>query len=213
MGVAMKLEKRWATLWKEAAPNRVTETFAALKEHYNEKGRAYHNLDHITSCIQQLGGIYRNRFALSALALEVALWYHDVIYDPQRKDNEEQSAAFALGQMRDQLGVARHFQERVTRLIIATKHNKHVESAAEQTIVDIDLHTLGGSPEEYEAYAKAIRQEYDWVPEADYIKGRTAVLQSFLDRPFIYYTDHFRHRYEQNARRNLAEEIARLNRA
>ena len=203
----MELEKRWAALWKDAAPGRVAETFATLKKHYGEGGRAYHNLNHVAHCLAQLDGAGLRH----PRPIELALWYHDAVYDPKRKDNEEESALLALFELKN-LGVPRHRRSDVERLILLTKHDKQpLISLSGYTIVDIDLSTLGGSPGEYEAYAKAIRQEYDWVSEPDYIKGRTAVLQWFLERPRIYYTKHFYQLYEQSARRNLAEEIKRLN--
>ena len=201
----MDLEKRWIALWPDAIPNRVAEAYAVLHAHY--RGRPYHNLEHITQCLGQLDKV---KVSFRSLAVEVALWYHDAIYDPKRKDNEEWSVDLAHKEMHE-LDAPYAFRHRVGELILATKHNKQVDDPEAQTIVDIDLHTLGGSAKEYEEYSKAIRQEYDWVPEADYIKGRVAVLKSFLDRPHIYYTDHFRQFYEQTARRNLAEEIRRLN--
>ncbi len=59
----------------------------------------------------------------------------------------------------------------------------------------------------YQSYAQQIRQEFAWVPEADYGQGRRRVLESFLGRPRIF---HFLSQLEDPARRNTAAEISRL---
>lgn len=203
----MDLKKRWMAWFAPAFQTQAEEAFQRLQKHYNEKGRAYHNLDHVAQCLSELDkvGLTYPR------TVEWALWYHDAIYDPKRKDNEEESAYLAAFELSG-LGVPRTRRSDVERLILLTKHGKAPpKSLSGYTIIDIDLHTLGRPSQEYDAYAKAIRQEYEWVPEPDYIKGRTAVLQSFLNRRHIYYTDRFRQLYEQSARQNLTEEIRRLN--
>jgi predicted metal-dependent HD superfamily phosphohydrolase len=59
------------------------------------------------------------------------------------------------------------------------------------------------------AYAHAIRQEYAWVPEADFRTGRRRVLESFLQRERFYFTAGMRDR-EPAARQNLAAELQSL---
>jgi predicted metal-dependent HD superfamily phosphohydrolase len=92
-------------------------------------------------------------------------------------------------------------------LILKTKTHVAGDDADAQVLLDADLAILGASEAEYQAYAENIRREYAWVPEADYRKGRRQVLHNFLTRPRIY---HFLSHLEQPARRNLADEIARL---
>lgn len=62
----------------------------------------------------------------------------------------------------------------------------------------------------YARYAAAIHREYAWLPEARYRTGRIAVLQRFLQRRIIYHTEPMRQEREEQARQNLAPEIARL---
>jgi predicted metal-dependent HD superfamily phosphohydrolase len=61
----------------------------------------------------------------------------------------------------------------------------------------------------YDAYAEAIRREYDWVPEEAYRTGRAAVLERFLTRPRLYHTAAMT-THEPAARANLRREIERL---
>ncbi len=71
-------------------------------------------------------------------------------------------------------------------------------------LVDIDLAILGQPRDRYEQFEHQIREEYAWVPTADFAKGRTAIPRNFLNRPSIYGSDSFRKRYERHARSNLA---------
>lgn len=102
-------------------------------------------------------------------------------------------------------------QGRVERLIMATKHDA-AEPAADapdqQLLVDIDLAILGAAPERFAEYGRQVRAEYGWVPGLVYRTKRKAVLKSFLARPRLYGTAHFRERYEAQARRNLAAAVA-----
>ena len=61
---------------------------------YAAPNRHYHNLAHIEDCLDKLARID----GLSATEREIlteAIWWHDVVYDPRRSDNEELSAQLA----------------------------------------------------------------------------------------------------------------------
>ncbi|MEZ0298385.1 MAG: hypothetical protein ACAI35_18205 [Candidatus Methylacidiphilales bacterium] len=75
---------------------------------------------------------------------------------------------------------------------------------------DIDLATLGASPEIYAQYAANIRREYAHVEDALYSSGRARVLRTFLELPDIYASPWFRDRFESSARANLAFELSSL---
>lgn len=63
---------------------------------------------------------------------------------------------------------------------------------------------------DYAAYSRNIRAEYIHVPLEQYRTGRAAVLQAFLSRPFLYFTELGRARWEAAARVNVVGEIALL---
>jgi len=58
--------------------------------------------------------------------------------------------------------------------------------------------------------AQAIWQEYSWVPEASYKAGRMQVLQAFLQRKRIYWTELAYAALEGQARENMQREIVLL---
>lgn len=174
---------------------------------YDVPPRAYHNWGHVEACLRELEHV--RGISEDADTLELAIWFHDCVYDPQRHDNEERSADLAqkwLGE--SSLSAARIGA--VADLILATKHNAIPTSLDAQLIVDIDLSILGQDTATFDAYERAIRQEYSFVPEDAFRTGRARILRSFLDRPSIYCTEPFRSRYEQPARENLSRSIQQL---
>ncbi len=142
-------------------------------------------------------------------AVELAIWFHDAIYDTHAKDNEEQSARLAA-QFLDEAGVDPGLISSVGSLIHATKHAAPPGSPDAALLVDIDLAILGQPRERYARFEEEIRSEYSWVAPADFGAGRGTILGGFLGRPAIYSTDSFCRRYEASARGNLRWAIARL---
>src|SRR6266511_3565025 len=86
------LHAQWVSLASRYAsdPSAIESLFNSIVEHYSAKNRAYHNLSHIQSLLslsESLPDKIQNRDALY-----FAVWFHDVIYDTKRSDNEEKSA-------------------------------------------------------------------------------------------------------------------------
>ena len=183
------------------------QAWKELERRYTEPHRAYHNLLHISECLTLLDETdippsWRE-------ALELALWYHDAVYDTRRHDNEEASAALA----RQHLEPAGCPQERIARveaLILATKHHVAYGDPEAQLMVDIDLAIIGSNSVRFEEYEAQIRQEYAWVPDEDFRKGRAAVLEKFLGREQIYHTLTFHGIREEMARHNLKRSLDAL---
>jgi len=173
---------------------------------YSEPHRRYHNLRHLESCVNELGGAWSRAIRLEELRW--ALLFHDAVYDPRRQDNEARSAAWALHVM-DELGRSGDEKARVEGLILATAHSRKPRTTDEALIMDIDLAILGADPTIFDEYERNIRAEYEWVPEDIYRRERTALLKSFLDRERIYQTSLYRRRLEAPARANLQRALSR----
>ena len=103
------------------------------------------------------------------------------------------------------------WSQSVVGLIPATKHQEEPPSDDAKLLCDIDLSILGSDDPSYRKYARAIRSEYAWVGENAYHTGRSAVLKSFLDRPFIFALSASRELYEKPARHKIATELESLN--
>jgi predicted metal-dependent HD superfamily phosphohydrolase len=200
-----KARKHWATLMSALGNPKGSE--AVLKDllaRYNEPHRSYHNLAHIVIMLDEFELVDEND---SALVL--AIWFHDAVYDPKAKDNEEQSAKLAKDSIK-QIGLPDSLGGQVNNLVMATKHRAVPTDRAARILVDIDLMIFGKPDKEFEAYEAGIRKEYEWVPQPDFCAGRSKILQSFLNRPSIYSTQLFRDKYESTARKNLARSIKQL---
>ena len=173
---------------------------------YAEPGRYYHTIRHIDDVLCTLYSLAE----LPSPAQELAVWFHDAVYDPRRTDNEERSAVWAVEAL-TRLGLSMPLVERVGDLILLTKsHDAPPHDVEAHQFLDADLAVLGAAPDTYKTYADGIRREYAWIAEADYRRGRRAVLQRFLARPRIYATDSMYRLREAKARANLAAEIAAL---
>ena len=207
----MNLLSHWHDLWQRLGVHATPDPiFEDLVCHYRESHRAYHILDHIQDCLLQFDSV--RDLAEHADEVEMALWCHDVIYDPQAADNELQSAAW-VGKILNEGSVSVDVISRVQDLIMATQHHTTPDRPDAALIVDIDLSILGRPLAEFDRYDAAIRQEYQWVPEADYREARAKVLESFLARPAIYQTAWFHDHYEAQARENLRRTIRNLREA
>lgn len=181
--------------------------FNRLAAAYAQPIRAYHTAEHIQDCLRLLdaGGA----LAVRPDEVEAAIWFHDAVYVAARTDNEEQSAELAAASLGD-ARVAFEVVERIGALILATRHGTTPHEPDAALLCDIDLSILGRSPEEFDRFERQIRQEYAMVPEPIYRRGRSGILQGFLNRASIFQTAWFRQRYEIPARANLKRVLAML---
>jgi len=204
------LQTQWINLTSKYAPlpSVIESLFNSLVEHYSSGDRAYHNLSHIQSLLSLSASLIdkiQNRDALY-----FAVWFHDVIYDPKRSDNEEKSAEFAAEALAS-LGVPEQTIAIVQEMILATKHHRVANLSWDlMAFLDLDTSILGAPQEIYKDYSRAIRKEYSWVPDVLYREGRMKILNDFLGRERIYHTEEIRTKYETPARRNISEEIRTL---
>ena len=171
---------------------------------YSAPGRHYHNLAHIEDCLALLSRV-DDLSSLEREILSEAIWWHDVVYDATRSDNEELSAQLAERHVRPDIATE------VGRLIRLTKsHDVKAGDHLGATLISIDLSILSAEPARYDAYAAAIRQEFIHVPEPDYRAGRARVLDHFAAREVIFPDPVFAATYDRQARANLARELASL---
>lgn len=198
----------WSDLWyRLGTQSSPAPIFEELAQAYQQPHRAYHTLDHIRDCLVQFDSA--RHLAIFPDEVELALWCHDVIYDPHATDNEAQSAAWTARILR-QATVADEVIARVMDLILATQHHTTPNQPDAMLVVDIDLSILGRPAAEFDRYEAAIRQEYEWVPEPAYRQARLRILEGFGARPSIYQTAFFQERYAGQARLNLAHSIQHL---
>jgi predicted metal-dependent HD superfamily phosphohydrolase len=199
----LKRKERWTALWMRQGiePERSLWAYDRLRAHYAEPHRAYHTMEHIDFCLAQLDRF--RHLTKDPDALEIALWYHDEIYDPTRKDNEWRSAHSAWLAMRILMPCPKELRKKVIGLILATTHKRLLTDPDKQLIADIDLSGFAQSRDETTGNTRKVRFEYRAVPLPDFVRGHGAILQSFLKRPSIYYHSEIRRKCEDMARENI----------
>ncbi|WP_233492570.1 metal-dependent phosphohydrolase [Blastococcus sp. TF02A-30] len=197
----------WAQLAGDSPTSR-TE-WAALVAAWSEPHRRYHDLGHLAAVLGIVDGLAAD--ATDPDAVRLAAWYHDAVYDPQRSDNEEVSAARARAGLRGLVPDERIAE--VERLVLLTAgHAAEPGDANGAVLCDADLAVLAAPPEAYAAYASAVREEYGHLDDDVFTAGRIAVLEQLLALPRLYRLPAVAGEWEPRARANVAAEIALLRR-
>ncbi|HEY3517689.1 MAG TPA: hypothetical protein VGL98_11645, partial [Gammaproteobacteria bacterium] len=164
-------------------------------------------LRHLEECFAELPAVRAD--AERPAEVELALWFHDAIYDTTRHDNEQRSAEWARSVVA-QAGLDASVGERVAALIMATRHDAVPADADAVVLVDVDLSILGAPPLRFDEYEREVREEYAHVPDALFRRERRKILRRLLERPHLYNTPRMRESHERRARANLERSIARL---
>ena len=202
------LQENFCSIFDESKRAEAEELFKKIAEKYQTENRKYHNFEHIEKMIAFLQ-TYEQEIK-DGVGVKLATYLHDVVYDTKVKDNEEQSAQYAQNYF-VQLGIPENIIAHVLDLIRATTNHEVIDGDTDSAIVlDADLAILGSGAAEYDKYAAKIRQEYAWVPEDQYRLGRRNVLESFLNKSRIYFTERAGKDLEQQARKNIERELAML---
>jgi len=177
-------------------------TFADLLSRYSEPHRCYHDIAHIDRLLGWL-----DECGCGGDAIELAIWFHDAVYDSAARDNEARSALLFRTMLGGSLPAG--LVEDVERLIRATDPARPRSNRPdEELLIDIDRAILGAGPDDYEEYCAGVRAEYSHVPDAAFAAGRSAVLREILRDAPLFRTAFFASR-EERARSNLERELAR----
>lgn len=199
---------RWKAVWHKLGAHTAPQyVFDELITVYSSPERFYHNLTHIEDCLSIFD--QTEFLATHPEEVELGIWFHDAVYDTRRDDNEQKSAEWANSVIRE-VALSGDIAERVSRSILATRHNADVTDIDAQVLADVDLSILGREADVFWGYEENIRKEYAWVPEDLFRQKRVEILGGFLDRQYIYYHKEYRAKFEKQARVNLKAAIARL---
>jgi len=200
----------WEATWRDlnlVAPMSVGADLLAAYDDFSV--RAYHTGQHLGEVL----AIVHDRCSAHGRAVtclvELALWFHDAVYDPRASDNESRSAAWAVrvltaGEMPfEQVQL-------VEEAVLATAgHDTSELSIVSQLVADADLSIFAASPARFDQYEAQVREEYRHIPERTFRLARAKILRAFSRRDRIYVTPAFAH-LEPVARANLAQSIASL---
>jgi predicted metal-dependent HD superfamily phosphohydrolase len=189
----------------------IDQFFNEIAKKHTTTRRHYHNLNHLQALLafcESYAGQLKD-----ADVVAFSVFYHDIIYNVLRKDNEPRSAQLAVKRLQA-LSVPPEKTEQVKLYIEATQ--THAITAAVmhtgdlQLFLDFDMSILGVEWAAYEAYTQQVRREYRIYPDKIYYPGRKQFLQHCLQTEPIFQTPVFRDRYEARARENMAQELAKM---
>jgi predicted metal-dependent HD superfamily phosphohydrolase len=178
-----------------------------LSARYAEVHRHYHTWAHVLACLDA-----RRQITAAALPeVDLALLFHDAIYEPLASDNEARSAQLLIEEGR-RAWLHEGLLQRAQVLVAATKHGSDggIDTEEACVVADADLSILGADRETFEAYELLVRIEFACCDDATYAAGRGRVLRSFLEHPAIYATRRGQTLWESRARRNLDISLSRL---
>jgi len=202
------------TAWIALAGNYSTDSvltdafFEELLKKYTSSRRHYHNLVHLNHLLQ-LSQQYQAQLRDKDL-VDFAIFYHDIIYNVLRKDNEERSAILAVKRLK-YLGLPDQKIHSIKLFIEATQ--THIIPATMENTTDLsffldfDMSILATGWPEYQEYANQVRREYRVYPDKLYNAGRKQFLEKSLQSPAIFHTPLFKDLYEARARANMEKEL------
>ncbi|GMI07338.1 hypothetical protein TrVE_jg856 [Triparma verrucosa] len=170
-----------------------------------EPQRHYHTLVHIYELLDvlrltktEIGPTNPNAAATAKQNAELffAAVFHDCVYDPKLTGGKNETlsndhfAAFAdlVGSNSVVPPSASSSVATVKEIILCTiKHTTESSNPTVKRFLNADINVLSKPLPCYESYAHMIRLEYIHVSRPDYLKGRVAVLESFLSRAELFF--------------------------
>src|SRR6266545_2339808 len=152
-----ELLDRWNKLCRRLKLRNGQSVFDYLFTRYTGPDRHYHGIGHIAASLAELDAVREQ--CQNPDAVEMAIWFHDCVYDANRLDNEEQSAEIAEDSLAH-MGASKELIRTVCDLVLATRHQAPPQTQDERVLVDIDLTPLGAPPQVFDDNGELIRQEY-----------------------------------------------------
>jgi predicted metal-dependent HD superfamily phosphohydrolase len=182
-----------------------SEEFQKIVDRYSEVGRHYHNLEHVRRLL-----ILCDEMGIEDTEITLAVFYHDIIYNPGSRHNEEKSVDFARRSL-ERIGISEDRTTTIFGMIMATRdHLSGEHDPATHLFLDLDMSILGAERQNYEQYVGGVRAEYSRVPDVVFRRNRRRFLEKLLKTEHIFRTRIFRNRFEERARENVAWEFEKL---
>ncbi len=174
---------------------------------YGDPGRGYHDLRHLAEVLGRLRELERAGVEFAEPEVRLAAWFHDAVYDG-RPGAEERSARWAEAAL---TGLPREQVAEVARLVRLTEHHRPADDDRNGcALSDADLAILASPAPRYAEYVADVRREYAAFSDADFRRGRSAVLRELAGKSSLFHTSYARRHWEPAARANLERELAEL---
>ena len=166
------------------------------------KDRYYHTLVHIEDMLIHVRD-FKFKSHKDRILLKWAVWFHDIIYDPSKSDNEAKSA-----QKLEDFMIALDFKEsdiNISKwLILVTSHKGEPQTYIEDIICDLDLRLFINDQSEI---TRLIRKEFHMQSDKDFYDGRKKFLQFMNNKEHIYHTNLYQNTQSDHAKHNIEDEL------
>ena len=199
----------------------VAELGESLLQAWEQPHRAYHHSGHLSQMLTDLDRLYAHRTQGSTpLALILAAWFHDAVYEGAPGEDErrsEQLASTSLEPLVTAGLLGGDELQMVSLLVRATATHELPESAdlpvgyepADiQFFLDADMAILAADSARYRRYLRGVRSEYSHFDDEAFRTGRTTFLRSILGRKRIFLSEQALQLWEEPARANLQAELS-----
>lgn len=157
-----------------------TVELVQLFDRLNVYPRCYHDENHIIDLVTKIRRAGHSP-DMERKLLIVAL-FHDIVYDPKSKCNEEDSAE-ELGQSKKFLDLNDEDFKECYNAIIDTKTHSNFTSKLSRVFCELDLSGFAENAPELIRQEMRIRKEYAHVDWEDYRKGKIEFLTKYLNGP------------------------------
>jgi predicted metal-dependent HD superfamily phosphohydrolase len=189
--------------WRLLLPGR-DALGAELLERWGEAHRHYHDGTHLLAVLEAAEALSEPDPA--PLPVLLAAWFHDAVYAGVAGRDEQDSADLARDRLTE-AGIAAADVDEVVRLVLLTaSHAPEPGDTTGALLCDADLSVLGREPAGYARYLAAVRADYAHVSDADFAKGRAAVVGRLLELDPLFHTERGRSLWADRARLNLLQE-------
>ena len=199
----------------------VAELGESLLQAWEQPHRAYHHSGHLSQMLANLDRLYAHRTQGSTpLALVLAAWFHDAVYEGAPGEDERRSEQLANASLESLVTaglLTGHELQMVSLLVRATATHELPESAdlpagyerADiQFFLDADMAILAADSTRYRRYLRGVRSEYSHFDDEAFRTGRTTFLRSILGRERIFLSEQALKLWEEPARANLQAELS-----
>ena len=213
---APRLEKAPATFQQQVA-----ELGESLLQAWEQPHRAYHHSGHLSQMLTDLDRLYAHRTQGSTpLALVLAAWFHDAVYEGAPGEDERRSEQLANTSLEPLVTaglLSGDELQMVSLLVRATATHELPESAdlpagyepADiQFFLDADMAILAADSARYRRYLRGVRSEYSHFDDEAFRAGRMTFLRLILGRKRIFLSEEGLQLWEEPARANLQAELS-----
>lgn len=200
----------------------VAELGESLLQAWEQPHRAYHHSGHLSQMLTDLDRLYahRSQAGSTPLALILAAWFHDAVYEGAPGEDERRSEQLASASLEPLVTaglLTEHELQMVCLLVRATATHELPESADLpagyepediESFLDADMAILAAEPARYRRYLRGVRSEYSHFDDEAFRTGRTTFLRSTLRRERIFLSEQALTLWEEPARASLRAELS-----